>query len=68
MVVELPAHRLWFGPALAVGLGSTVIVIDEVAVQPRLSVTVTVYVVVVVGEAVGFAAVGLLSPVAGLQL
>jgi F0F1-type ATP synthase membrane subunit c/vacuolar-type H+-ATPase subunit K len=58
---------VWFVPALAVGLAFTVSVIEEVAVQPFESVTVTVYVVVAIGEAVGLAVVGPVRPVVGLQ-
>ena len=55
-------------PAFAVG-GTvfTVIVTDDVAVQPFAPVTVTVYVVVAVGFAVGFAHVPQLNPHVGDQ-
>ena len=46
----------------------TVNVIEELPAQLFASVTVTVYVVVLVGEAVGLAAVGSFSPVVGVQL
>lgn len=65
IAVELPEHIVTFEPALAVGLEFTVIVIDDVPVQPLLSVTVSVYVVVEVGLAVGLATVVELSPVEG---
>jgi len=47
----------------------TVTVTEEPAlVQPLPSVTVTVYTVVLDGEAIGFAALALLRPVVGNQL
>lgn len=51
------------GLTVGVGKGFTVIVTEAVPVQPF--VTYTVYVVVIVGEATGFAMVALLNPVAG---
>lgn len=49
-------------PALAVGSGFTVTVTESVAVQPYISVTVSVYVVVDDGCAVGVAIPELLNP------
>lgn len=55
-------------PALAVGeVVFTVTVTVDVAVHPLLPVTVTVYVVVTLGEAVGCAILVALKPVDGLQ-
>ena len=50
------------------GLGFTVMLVDSAAVQPFASVPVTVYRVVVDGEAVTVLPVVLLRPVAGDQL
>ena len=65
-VVELPLHMATPDPAVAVGNGLTVIVTLAVLEQFPLE-TVTVYVVVVVGEALGLETVMLLNPVAGDQ-
>ena len=55
-------------PDAMVGAVFTVTVTEElVAVQPFPSVTVTVYEVVLAGEAVGLARVALFKPVLGLQ-
>lgn len=54
-------------PASAVGNAFTVTVIASLATQVLPSVRVTVYVVVTVGEAVGFAIEVLLRPVPGLH-
>ena len=48
-VVLSPKHIVWFGPTSTFVL-PTVTVIASVAVQPLLSVTVTLYVVVVDGD------------------
>ncbi len=57
------------GPASAIGIVLfTVTVTEDVAVHPFEPVTVTVYVVVDVGFAVGFDTVDELKPVVGLQL
>jgi hypothetical protein len=57
------------GVTVQLGVGLTVTVTEEPAlVQPLLSVTVTVYTVVVDDEANGLATVVLLRPVAGDQL
>ena len=57
-----------FAPASEVTPAAMVTVVVSVAVRPRLSVTVRVYTVVTVGEAVGWATVASSSPVVGLQL
>ena len=53
------------GVTVITGFGLTVIVTVAVFVQPFTAVPVTVYVVVTVGDAVGFAQVVQLNPVAG---
>jgi hypothetical protein len=67
--VVLPPWQAVGGLAVTVtlGKGKTVSVSVEVFVQPFASVVVTVYVVVAVGNAVGFAAVVLLNPVEGVH-
>ena len=55
-------------PALDVNLGLTVTNTLLVSVQPLLSVTVSVYFVVVAGPAVGLAEVVEFKPVDGVQL
>ena len=54
-------------PALTAGRGFTTMVTVSVLEHPMADVTVTIYVVVNVGEATGFEMFGLLSPVDGLQ-
>ena len=54
-------------PAFAFGNGFTVTTIEAVSVQPDAFDTVTVYVVVMVGLATGFAIVVELNPVAGVH-
>lgn len=54
-------------PALIVGKGFTVTVTTDVLVQPPPAVPTTVYVVVVVGLATGFAIVELLNVAEGVQ-
>ena len=51
--VKVLEQFIWSNPAFDVGTGKTVMVIEEVAVQPAAFVTVTVYVVNAVGLAVG---------------
>ena len=51
--VLCPSQIVTFAPAFAVGDGFTVTITSSVLVQPLLSVTVTVYVVVEVGIATG---------------
>ena len=65
----LPPWQAVGGLAVTVtlGKGRTVSVSVDVFVQPFASIVVTVYVVVVVGKAVGFAEVVLLNPVAGVH-
>jgi hypothetical protein len=65
IVTQEPVHKVASFPAFAVGLGLTVIVMQAEALHPFASVTVTQYVVLVVGNAVGFAMVVLFSPKAG---
>jgi len=63
-----PSHT---GPSLeavASGLAYTVTLVLSLAVHPLKSVTVTVYVVLPLGEAVGLATAGSLKPSVGLQL
>jgi hydrogenase/urease accessory protein HupE len=60
--VELPAIE-----AIGIVLSTFTTTLD-VAIQPLLPVTVTVYVVVIVGLAVGMASVVELNPADGLQL
>jgi hypothetical protein len=56
-------------PEMAGATFATVTVtLDGALTQPLPSVTVTAYVVVLEGEAVGLASVALLNPVEGLQL
>jgi hypothetical protein len=66
-VVLPPLHIVTFEPAVTVGGGLTVTVTLALEEHPAL-VTVTVYVVVVVGLAEGLETVVLLNPVDGLQL
>jgi hypothetical protein len=68
--VTLPLLQITgaFGEILALGKGCTLMKTVAVLVQPYWLVPVTVYVVVVVGVATGFAQVVQLSPVAGAQL
>ncbi len=54
-------------PALTVGRAFTVIMTLSVAVQPNLSVTVKVYVVLATGFAMGLIMDELLSPAAGIH-
>jgi hypothetical protein len=56
------------GCAVIVGATSSDTVTLDCAVQPNESVTVTVYVAVLPGDATGFEIEVLLKPVAGLQL
>jgi hypothetical protein len=56
------------GLTVIVGNGFTVTVTVAVLVQPAALVPVTVYVVVTVGDAVGFGHVVQLKPVEGAQL
>jgi hypothetical protein len=66
IVRVLPSQSaVLLGEAMTTGTGLTVIVMSAVALQPRLSATTTVYVVVEVGEAIGSAMLGLLSPEGG---
>jgi hypothetical protein len=67
-VVDAPLHIVLSAPAFATTVGEMDIVTLLVAVQPALSVTVTVYVVVDKGLATGFAEVVEERPVAGDQL
>ena len=64
---ELPLQIVWSAPALTVGLGLTVIKTIPVSVQPLASVPVTIYVVVVVGDATGLVQEVQDKPVAGVQ-
>ena len=57
--------KLWPGPALAVGVELTFTNIELVALQFLLSVTVTLYVVLLVGEALGLETFVALNPVPG---
>ena len=56
------------GLTLTVAYGFTVIVAVPLFTHPLASVTVTEYVVVAVGLAVGLEMFGLLNPVEGLQV
>jgi hypothetical protein len=70
-VVRLLNVVICSGPVVvskAGGAGFTLIVMLSVAVQLLSSVTVSVYTVVTVGDALGLATLGLLNPVAGDQL
>ncbi len=64
-MVEPPVQILVEGLTVMVGIGFTVTVTVFCAVQPDPSVPTTVYVVVVVGDAVTVAPVVPLNPVAG---
>jgi hypothetical protein len=66
-VVDVPLQIDTAAPALTTGTGLTFTVIVPVPVQPREDVPVIVYVVVVVGFAVGLAQLVHERPVAGLQ-
>ena len=57
--------RLWLGPALAVGAGLTFTSTELVALQFLVSVTVTLYVMLLVGEALGLEIFVALNPVPG---
>jgi len=68
MLVEAPLHIVALEPAAAVGNGLTVTVTELDLLQPvAVIVSVTVYVVVLVGLAVGLDTVELLKPVDGDQ-
>jgi hypothetical protein len=67
MVTLSPSQMVSLKPASAEGLGLTVTVMLSVAKQPAPSETVTVYVVVDPGLAVGLDALVLLNPVEGLH-
>jgi hypothetical protein len=67
-VVELPAHIVLLVPGFTVGLGLTVTVTMPVSIHPLALLPVTIYVVVVVGLAVGFAQLVHDKPVDGVQL
>ena len=63
-VVLLPMHMVLLGPALTVGTGFTATVIWSVLLHPP-EVPVTVYIVVVAGDATGLSQLVQDSPVAG---
>ena len=68
MFVDAPLQIVALDPAAAVGNGFTVTVTLFDLLQPvAVIVSVTVYVVVVVGLAVGLDTVELLNPVDGVQ-
>ncbi len=69
-VLELPVHRFPVGDIAmaAVGSGFTLTCLVAWSVQPLASVPVTVYVTVVVGDAVTLVPVVALNPVAGAQV
>ncbi len=58
---------IWSVPAFAIGRGFTVRIILSIAEQLFISVTVTVYSVVIVGLATGFGIFEALKPELGLQ-
>ena len=67
--MDAPLQIVALDPAAAIGNGFTVTVTLFDLLQPvAVMVSVTVYVVVVVGFAVGFDTVELLNPVDGVQL
>ena len=69
MFVDAPLQIVALDPAAAVGNGFTVTVTLLDLLQPvAVMVSVTVYVVVEVGLALGFDTVELLNPVDGVQL
>lgn len=69
IVVDAPLQALGgLAVTVMVGNGRMVSVMVPVFVHPLASVVITVYVVVTVGNAVGFADVVLLKPVAGVQV
>ena len=69
MFVDAPLQIVALDPAAATGNGFTVTVTLLDLLHPvAVIVSVTVYVVVVVGLAVGLDTVGLLNPVDGVQL
>ena len=55
-------------PAFTFGIGFTTTVTVSVEAHKPLLLTVTIYVVVVNGDAIGFAIVGLFNPVVGVQV
>jgi hypothetical protein len=63
-VTAVPEHTVWSTPAFTIGRGLTVTVTDAVFVHPEV-VPVTVYVVVVPGDAVTVAPVDGERPVVG---
>lgn len=67
-VAGCPVQIVTFDPAFAFGNALTVTVAGSVSVQPFPSVTVSVYVVGVVGDALGLAQFVQLNPVEGAQL
>jgi hypothetical protein len=67
MVTLSPLQMVSSGPASANGFGLTVTIMLSIDEQPFPSVTVTVYVVVDPGNAVGLDTTVLLSSVAGLH-
>jgi hypothetical protein len=66
-VAGTPAHLVTFEPPLILGKEFTVTVTVDLLVQPNAFVPVTVYVVVVVGDATGLAQVVQDNPVAGIH-
>ena len=67
-VVLVPAVMVTLLHAMAVGLGLTTTVTESLAGAQLPLVTITEYVVVPVGDAVGLETEELLSPVEGFQL
>ena len=67
-VVFIPGQTVTSGPAFATGAGPTKTCTVSIFTQVVAAEVVTVYVVVEVGEATGFATVVLFNPAAGLQL
>jgi hypothetical protein len=67
IITLAPSQMVSSGPASKVGFGLTVTVMLSIAEQPAPSETVTVYVVVDPGLAVGLDALVLLNPVEGLH-
>ena len=69
MFVDAPLQIVAFDPAAAIGNGFTVTVTLLDLLQPvAVIVSVTVYVIVLVGLALGLDTVELLNPVDGVQL